>query len=163
MAESVPGARRLCLGLAPLALLGLGGCAAIPAIPSLLGGLGGEQASGHYLLQTSVELERANYRVLRSNLTGESRGLTLLLFLTVWPTSYTEAFADLESEASLEGERPLALVNVVHERSAMNFLLFSLPSIRIRADLVEFVEEPRPGTPAPRRPCEIRGPPILAP
>ncbi len=136
---------------------GLAGCAAAPALPSILGGLGGGPDGG-YLHRTEVALTRANYRVVQTNLVGESRGLTLLLFLTVDPVSHTEAFADLEAKAPLEKDRARALVNVAHERNARNFLLFALPRIRVRADLVEFLDDdvsprgPGPGDPPPADP-----------
>jgi hypothetical protein len=139
-----------------LAAAGLGGCAALPALPTLLGGLGGG-AEGKALLGTSVGLSRANYRVVRSGVRGESSGLTLLLFLTIIPTSYADAFADLQAKAPFEADRAQALANVVYERSARNFLLFALPKVRVRADVVEFLDDPA-GPPCPAAGSEPAGP-----
>ena len=146
--------RRLASGLAAAIVLlpgafALGGCAAIPVLPSLIGGLGAGP-DGKALQDTSVGLNRANYRLVATDVRGESRGLTLLIFFTVDPISYTEAFSDLQENAPIEPGDTRALVNVVHDRSARNFLLFALPKLSVRADVVEFFDpEAPPAAPDP--------------
>jgi hypothetical protein len=122
-----------------------GGCAAIPLLPSLIGGLG-TGSDGKVLQETSVGLNRSNYRLVATNVRGQSRGLTLLIFFTVDPISYAEAFSDLQANAPIEPGDTRAFVNVVHDRSARNFLLFALPKLSVRADVVEFLDAP--GKPA---------------
>lgn len=124
-----------------------GGCAAIPVLPSLLGGLGAAP-DGKALHETSVGLNRANYRIVQTDVRGESRGLTLLIFFTVDPISYAEAFSDLQANAPIEAGDTRAFVNVVHDRSSRNFLLFALPKLSVRADVVEFLDTAAPETSA---------------
>lgn len=69
-------------------------------------------------------------------------GLKLLFLLTLDAVSLTEAFSDFYQKARLETGTSQAIVNVVHERTERNFLLFSLPRITVRADVVEFEDAP---------------------
>jgi hypothetical protein len=129
--------RRIPIALAlGIGICGLPGCAGL-ALPALPIGLGAGPEVGS-LVTTTVELSDADHRVIEANAIGESRGLTLLLFFTVDPATYAEAFSDLSAKAPLEADCARAFANVVHERTARNFLLFSLPRVTVRADLVEF-------------------------
>jgi hypothetical protein len=122
------------------------GCAALPFVPSLLGGLGGGNPPS-VQIGTGIELSNANFCTVRANAVGESRGLKLLAFFTVIPTSYVKAYGNLQDNAQLDTERAQVLANVVHENTAQNFLLFALTRVTVRADVVEFLE---PGAPCPR-------------
>lgn len=121
------------------------GCASVPAIPAGL--LTPQTTQRATLISTTTELSRANYRVVRTGLKGESRGLVLLLFFNVVPTSLTEAVDRLYQAGVLEPGASWALANVVVEQEPRSFLLFGLPRIRVRADLLEF----RPARELPRR------------
>jgi len=125
-------------------VIGMTGCAAIAALPVTLPS--GPSGSGptSVLTLTEVHLRQRNYRVIRMNVTGTSRGFALLGILMLKPPDAAEAFASLYEEGNLrvliaEG-RALAFVNVMQHSSAPYFLLFSLPKITFRADVVEFVE-----------------------
>jgi hypothetical protein len=115
------------------------GCPALLPFSALLGDMRGGGA-GDALIATHVELGQANFCVVRSNVIGESRGLTLLLFLTVDPTSYVEAFEDLELHADLQAQRSQAFANLAYESTVRNFLVFALTKVAVRADVVEFLE-----------------------
>ena len=127
-----------------LVLLGMTGCpllAGLP-LPSPSGSSGGGQTA--VLTMTKVELVHRNYRVVRMNVTGTSRGFALLGLFTLKAPDAAEAFADLYEAGNLrvlvaEG-RALAFVNVMQQSSAPFFLLFSLPDITFRADVVEFID-----------------------
>jgi hypothetical protein len=111
----------------------------IPITPDWL--KGGEKQSG-VLHSTEVQLVGNNYRVLQTNLVAKSAGFKLLGFITIKSPSYVEAVSRLYAKAHVEEGAPQALANVVHETAGMNLILFSLPKIRVRADLVEFTNEP---------------------
>jgi uncharacterized protein DUF6567 len=123
------------------------GCAPVPPLPFTLPS-GSGQAS--VLTLTQVKLAQHNYRVVRTNVVGTSRGFALLGLITVKPPDATEAFARLDEAGGIAEGQALALINVIQQSSAPYFILFSLPEITFRADVVEFVEtvpRQRPETP----------------
>jgi hypothetical protein len=112
----------------------------IPITPDWLKS-GGDSDHG-VLHNTQVALTGNNYRILQTNLVARSRGFKLLGFITIKSPSYVQAVSRLCSQARLEEGHAQVLANVVYETGGMNLILFSLPKIRIRADLVEFTDEP---------------------
>src|SRR5262245_11347519 len=123
-----------------LVVIAMTGCAPIPPLPISLpsGSSGGGQTS--VLTLTEVHLAQRNYRVVRTNVTGTSRGFALLGIITLKPPDATEAFASLYQAGDLAEGHAFALINVMQHSSAPYFILFSLPEITFRADVVEFVE-----------------------
>jgi hypothetical protein len=119
---------------------GMTGCAAIAALPiDLPSGPSGAGPTS-VLTRTEVQLKQRNYRVVQTNLRGTSQGFALLGILVLKPPDATEAFAKLLAGVeNLEGQA-VAVINVMQDSSAPFFLLFSLPTITFRADVVEFVE-----------------------
>jgi hypothetical protein len=113
------------------------GCAPVPPLPFTLPS-GAGQAS--VLTLTEVNLAQRNYRVVRTNVVGTSRGFALLGLITVKPPDATEAFARLYEAGGISEGKALALINVIQQSSAPYFILFSLPDITFRADVVEFGE-----------------------
>jgi hypothetical protein len=108
----------------PLALL-LAGCGPTP-LPAPAAG-------------TQVDLNRGNYRVIRSNVTGESWGVSLLGFIPIVSPSSTAAMTALyENAGGLESGKPQALVNVVQETNQLYLVVVSLPRLMVRADIIEF-------------------------
>ena len=115
----------------------------IPITPDWL--KGGDKEAG-VLHSTQVQLVGNNYRVLQTNVVAKSGGFRLLGFITIKSPSYVKAVSRLYAKAQAEEGRAQAFANVVYETGGMNLILFSLPKIRIRADLVEFTD--LPGEPA---------------
>lgn len=93
-----------------------------------------------YATGTHVELTRKNYRVISSNVIGQSSGFSFLGIVPILPRRYTVALTDLYSKAGMTSGKAQALVNLVEEKSTMYFILFSIPRLTIRADVVEFTE-----------------------
>jgi hypothetical protein len=115
------------------------GCAPIPPLPFTLPlPSGSGQAS--VLTLTEVNLAQRNYRVVRTNVAGTSRGFALLGLISVKPPNAIEAFARLYEAGGISEGNALALINVLQQSSAPYFILFSLPAITFRADVVEFVD-----------------------
>jgi len=131
--------------LKPMFILGaslvLGGCAAVSPVPlSSLLPQSGPNLEVHS--QTSIKLEQANFAVVKTNLNGRCKGFALLGIITITPARYTTAMDRLYSQAEMQAGRPQTLANLAVERSSAYLILFSIPQVVVRADLVEFVAEP---------------------
>ena len=88
---------------------------------------------------TEVELTKPNYRVTKVNAIGESAGFSLLCLIPIVPPRYTTAMGDLYSKAGVSEGKSTALVNVTQEVSNSCLILFSTPTLTIRADVIEFI------------------------
>jgi len=130
-----------CLWLIPVFLL-LTGCPVPPAATSLPLGLppiataGGAQITSG----TQVKLSQPNFRLIRADIVGSSTGFKLLGIFTFKSPEYAEAITRLYKKAGISIGKAQTLVNVVYEQTQPYFILFSLPKITVRADLVEFRE-----------------------
>jgi hypothetical protein len=122
--------RNLGIGIRTLFLLGLlvvsFGCANRGVVP--------------YPTGTQVELTRKNYRIVKSNALGRSSGFSFLGVIPILPPRQTNAMSDLYSRAGLSEGKAQALVNVIQEKSTLYLILFSVPRLTVRADVVEFIE-----------------------
>jgi hypothetical protein len=97
-------------------------------------------SSAEVLNSTHVTLMENNFRIVQTNVIGKSRGFKLLGLITIKPCSHTRAMSELYSKAQVQPGRPQALANVVRENGSTYLILFSLPKVTIRADLIEFTE-----------------------
>ncbi len=112
------------VGLALVALLS--GCSATGSFP--------------HSSNTTVDLSQKNYKMIRPNAIGSSTGFALLGIVPFASPRYTNAMAHLYEDANLSGQGAYALANVVQERSTTYLILFSLPKLSVRADIIEFTE-----------------------
>ena len=112
------------------------GCAMPPTMPLPMG----SPASDMQLLtNTSVSLAKANYKIVKANSIGESWGVNLLGLIPVKSPYYTEALTKIYQQSGITEGKAQALANIVHQKSSTFYLLFSIPRITVRADVVEFV------------------------
>jgi hypothetical protein len=120
-------------------LLPLVGCsAAMPALPAL-SGLIPPPAGTQVLTTTRINLSGKNYKIVRADAVGSSTGFSFLGLFTFKSPHYDEAITRLYRNAALVVEgKALAMANVVYEHSSSYFILFALPKITVRADLIEF-------------------------
>jgi len=110
-----------------LVATGLTGCASIGQFPA---------AS-----VTKVELAGKNYEMAKINATGRSFGFNLLGIIPIVPTRYDDAMGDLYSRNVVDPKnKALALTNVTQEKSCLYLILFSIPRLTVRADIVEFTK-----------------------
>lgn len=109
-----------------LLCLGLAGCASVGSMPHLTG--------------TTTDLGSRNYRVVKSSVRGSDSGFSFLGMIPIVSPSYANAMADLHKKVSMEG-KAMAFANVAQDRSSVYLILFSVPTITITADVVEFLEE----------------------
>ncbi|MBF6649798.1 DUF6567 family protein [Methylobacter sp. BlB1] len=121
----------------------LTGCAALPSMPAL-SGLIPAPAGTQVLTATSVDLSRKNFKIIRANASGRSVGFSLLGLINLKSPSYDKAITQLYKSAGITEGKPQALVNVMHEQTSTYFILFALPKISVRADVVEFIDDAAP-------------------
>lgn len=89
---------------------------------------------------TQVDLSRNNYRVVKANAIGSSSGFKLFMFIPIVPTRYSTAMSNLQKQAGVAEGRAQAMVNVTQEESSLYLLLFSIPKLTVRADIIEFTD-----------------------
>ena len=118
--------------------------AAIAASTLLLAGCSSEGAY-HASNTTQVNLTGNNYHVLKTGVTGKSYGFSLLGFIPIVSPMHSEAKANIYSALNepLQG-RSIALVNNTEDRSSLYLILFSIPSVTVTADVVEFTGKDQP-------------------
>lgn len=124
-------------GLLMLAML-LGGCAAAPLLPTATSMLNGP-ANSDFHSGTAIHLERANFVTVKTNVVGQARGWSLFGVLTMSPARLGTAIDRLYTKAEMQAGRPQTLANVIVERSSSFYILFSVPRVTVRGDVVEFV------------------------
>lgn len=89
---------------------------------------------------TSVHLSKNNYRVVKANAVGSSSGFKLFMFIPIAPTRYSTAMSNLQKQAGVAEGKAQAMVNVTQEESSLYLLLFSIPKLTVRADIIEFTD-----------------------
>ena len=112
--------------------------------------------------RTDIRLEQANYRVIATQVKGESTGFHILSAMpTSIPTSLTElgklvklspeggiAIKDSTEAQAIKNlykncgdlrNRPTALINIREETGGRNYLIFSRPKTTVTADVIEFI------------------------
>ena len=139
----------LMFAVALLAVLA-GGCAAVSVLPiaALMGSPNASALEIHN--QTDIRLEVANFIVTKTDVVGQSEGFSLFGVLTIVPAKFTQAMNRLYTQAEMQPGRSQTLVNLIVEKNSTYFILFSLPRISIRADVIEFI--PVNATNIPPRP-----------
>lgn len=93
--------------------------------------------------QTQVNLNHANYKVIKAGATGRSYGFRFLLgIIPIASPSTAAARADLYQNVGqpVDG-KSIALVNTMEDRSTTWLILFSIPKIVVTGDVVEFTDE----------------------
>jgi len=93
-----------------------------------------------YSNQTRTDLTKNNYRVIDSNVRGESKGFNFLGFIPIVSPSYADAMGAIHDKIDMEG-KAAALANVAKDYSSVYLILFSIPKLTVTADVVEFLEE----------------------
>ena len=123
------------LGLAALA----SGCAALSALPvaSVIGSPNASALEIHN--NTDVQLRGDNFIVIKTNVVGQSSGFSLLGIITIVPAKFTKAMSRLYTQAEMQPGRSQTLVNLILEKDAVYYILFSIPRTSIRADVIEFI------------------------
>jgi len=154
--------------IALLALLTLpffaGGCAGLAAFPlsaasALITTPNAAALEIHN--ETNLRLDQANFVVVRTNVTGRSKGFALLGFISLAPAKFMTAMDRLYGSAEMEPGKPQRLADIVVEKSSTYWILFSIPQIAVRADVVEFI--PTPPDESSPQPTEMVPKPVSVP
>lgn len=87
---------------------------------------------------TGVQLEQANYRVLATQVKGESTGIHLFGIFPLARASYLDAVRNLYKNSGELRNRSAVIVNVRKQENGTNFILFTRPKVEVTADVVEF-------------------------
>jgi hypothetical protein len=131
--------KRLILGMAVGTITTfMTGCAALPVLPALLG----TDPPPTLLTSTTVTQAQRNYRIVKANAVGISKGFKLLGIISLKSASYSKAATMLYKDAGVSEGRAQTLANVLHEKMSTFYILFSLPQVTVRADLIEFIDLP---------------------
>ena len=127
------------------------GCAAVAPLGSLIS----TPQSGPPPLQvheeTTVRLNRDNFSLMRTNVLGRSKGFSLLGIVTIVPPTLTKAMSRMYVAAQMRPGHPQTVAHLVIEQTSSYYILFGIPKIEVRADIVEFKPEIGPAGP-PGRP-----------
>jgi hypothetical protein len=89
--------------------------------------------------QTDVRLDQNNFVVVKTNAAGKCKGFAFLGIITMKPAKFSKALDRCYAQAAIEYGKPQTLVNVVMERNTSYWILFSLPEVSVRGDVVEFM------------------------
>jgi hypothetical protein len=126
-----------------IALFGLalltGGCAGMATLPSTLGSLNPNSSGLEIHNQTELKLTEGNFEVMKTNVVGQARGFSLLGFITLVPARFQTAMDRLYISAQMQSGKPQTLGNLIMEKTSAYWILFSIPRVSVRADVVEFM------------------------
>ncbi len=89
---------------------------------------------------SQVTLEKNNFRMVKANAQGASSGFYLLGFIPFVSPHRTVAMGRLYESGGIRDAKAYALINVDQERQSAYFIFFSIPTYRVRADIVEFID-----------------------
>jgi hypothetical protein len=129
------------------------GCTSVsPAGSSILAPFGQAQNPAH--IQTSVNLTEGNFTVVKTNLIGHSTGFSLLGFIPIIPPKFTKAMNEMYAKAEIQEGESKTLANMIVEHSGSYWILFSLPEVIVRADVVQFNPKAVTGTNTPASPVK---------
>ena len=137
----------------------LGGCAALVPLSSLVSAPTGPPPLQVHE-QTSVKLARDNFFLVKTNVLGRSKGFSLLGIITIYPATLTKAMNRLYAKAEMRPGHPQTVAHLVIEQTSSFYLLFGIPEVDVRADIVEFRPKsrrlPRPEPKPPPNPPDGR-------
>jgi len=134
---------RLLLALVAVAFL-CGCAAAVPAVSSGAGLFSQPAIPVQAHTVTSVNLAEANFTVVKTNVVGNSKGFSLLGLIPIYSPKVTKAMERMYAQADLREGAPTTPAHLVVEHSTTFYLLFSIPEVTVRADILEFSPKAAP-------------------
>ncbi len=121
----------------------------VPLSPLLSGAHGNSAPPLQVHEETRVSLERGNFSLVRTNVWAQSRGFSLLGFITIYPATLSKAMGRLYSHAGMQPGHAQTISHLVIEQTSSYYILFGIPKVEVRADIVEFGPEVQnPSAPA---------------
>ncbi len=134
----------------------LSGCAAIAPLSSLVSAPTGPPPLQVHE-ETQVRLAQDNFVLIKTNVVGRSHGFSLLGIITIVPATLTKAMNRLYASAAMHPGEPQTVAHLVIEQNSSYYILFGVPEVDARADIVQFKPPP------PKRPPPETQPPPPAP
>ena len=90
-------------------------------------------------------LSKNNFRVVKSNVRGDSYGFRFLMFIPIVSARVADAKEDLYQKLRKDGirleGRSIALANTTEDQTGYYFLIGSVPRITLTADVIEFLDD----------------------
>lgn len=140
----------LCFAIASL----LSGCAAIAPFSSLVSAPTGPPPLQVHE-ETQVKLAQDNFVLIKTNVVGRSHGFSLLGLITIYPATLNKAMNRLYVAAEMHSGEPQTIAHLVVEQTSSYWILFGIPEVDARADIVQFKPPPpRRPPPQPRPPAQ---------
>jgi hypothetical protein len=127
--------------LLTIACLLLNGCAALAPYSSLVSMPEGGSPPREVHEQTRVGLDRDNFVLVKTNVWGRSKGFSLLGVITIVPPTLTKAMTRMYASAQMRPGEPQTVAHLVIEQTSSFWILFGIPKIEVRSDIVEFNPE----------------------
>jgi len=119
-----------------------GAALVLGVVSVLLAGCASEGRFEH-ATATDVRLSENNYRVIQPGARGGSSGFYLLGFIPISSPSYAVAKERLYKSTGEELKgRSVALANQTQDKSSLYLILFSIPTVTVTADVIEFTGAP---------------------
>jgi hypothetical protein len=139
----------------------MSGCAGLVPAGSVISPLLGPPPPLQVTEQTTVKLARDNFMLVKTNVLGRSKGFSLLGLITICPATMTTALNRMYAAAQMRPGEPQTAAHLTVERSSSYWVLFGIPKVEVRADIVQFVpkaktserENPNPTSTQPARPA----------
>ena len=119
----------------------MSGCAALVPAGSVISPLLGPAPPLQVTENTGVSLGRDNFVLVKTNVLGRSKGFSLLGFITIWPATLTQAMNRMYASAQMRPGEPQTLAHFSVERTGSYWILYGIPRVEVRADVVQFVPE----------------------
>ncbi len=108
--------------------------------------------------ETSVHLSQDNFVLVKTNAYGRSRGFSLLGIITIVPATLTKAMNRMYVSAQMSPGKPQSTAHLLIEQSFSYYILFGVPKVEVRADIVQF--HPQPSAPGVGPPHPLPPPPL---
>jgi len=87
--------------------------------------------------------------LVKTNVLGKSKGFSLLGLITIYPATLTKAMNRMYSAAQMTPGQPQTLAHLIIEQSSSYWILFGIPQVQVRADIVQFSPEVKHVEPEP--------------
>ncbi len=116
----------------------LTGCAAVAPLSSIISTTQTGPPPLQVHEETTVRLSQDNFSLVKTNVLGRSKGFSLLGIITIVPPTLTKAMNRLYASAQMEPGHPQTVAHLVIEQTTSFYILFGIPKIEVRADIVEF-------------------------
>lgn len=117
----------------------LGGCAAVAPAGAVISPLLSPSPPAQITEHTEIKLDRDNFVLVKPNVQGRSRGFSLLGFVTIVPATVTKAMTRMYVAAQMPPGEAQTVAHLAVEHSSSYWVLFGIPKVEVRADVVQFI------------------------